>query len=129
MADKPAGPYIKSKDNPLIGGHTVCIWPHREGVAALVDNAGPERHTLQWSPDGIHFTRAAKIDHVHTGCGPYDPDAFTGDGWGNGITWGVAQHRAKGSRVHIVRFEVGLRVPEKIRTKKRRTGRSTERAS
>ncbi len=112
VADRVTGPYVKSKRNPLIGGHTVCVWPHREGIAALVDSAGTERHTVQWSPDGIQFTRAARIPRVHTGCGPFDPDAFTGTGHGRGITWGVAQHRDKRS-LHIIRFEVDLLAPKK----------------
>jgi hypothetical protein len=116
LADSPTGPYTKSEHNPLIGGHTVCVWPHREGVAALVDSAGPERHTVQWSPDGLHFTRAAKIDLVHTGCGPFDPDAFTATGYGHGITWGVAQHRAPGKPLHLIRFEVDLRAPAPARS-------------
>lgn len=107
VADKPTGPYVKSEHNPLIGGHTVCVWPHRGGVAALVDSAGAERHTVQWSPDGIHFTRAAKIPRVHTGCGPYDPDAFTDTKYGRGITWGVAQHH-DGRSLHLVRFDCNL---------------------
>jgi hypothetical protein len=109
IADHPTGPYVKSEYNPLIGGHTVCVWPHRQGIAALVDGAGPEKHTVQWSTDGIHFHRAAKIPRVHTGCGPYDPDAFTNAHYGRGITWGVAQN---GNPVHIVRFEVDLTAPQ-----------------
>jgi len=112
VADEPTGPYVKSKHNPLIGGHTVCVWPHREGIAALVDHAGPQRHTVQWSPDGLHFHRAASIERVHTGCGPYDPDAFAESGWGRGITWGVAQHREPGKPLHIIRFEVDLTAPQ-----------------
>jgi hypothetical protein len=110
ISDHPAGPFIKHNNNPLIGGHTVCVWPHREGVAALIDNAGPERHTVQWSPDGIHFQRAACIEHVHTGCGPYDPDAHTNVSYGNGITWGVAQENKDG-KMYIVRFEVDCMAP------------------
>jgi len=112
IADKPVGPYRKCPENPLVGGHTVCVWPHREGVAALIDSAGPERHTVQWSPDGLHFTRAAKIGHVHTGCGPLDPDAFTDTRYGRGITWGVAQHAERGKPLHLVRFEVDLLAPK-----------------
>ena len=55
IGNSPTGPFVKVKDNPLIGGHTVCVWPHRDGVAALIDNAGPEKFTVQWSTDGIHF--------------------------------------------------------------------------
>jgi len=66
---------------------------------------------VQWSPDGLHFVRAAKVDRVHTGCGPYDPDAFTDTDQGRGITWGVAQHAERGKPLHLIRFEVDLRVP------------------
>jgi len=110
VADKPTGPYVKSKHNPLIGGHTVCVWPHRGGVAALVDSAGSERHTVQYSADGIHFSRAAQINRVHTGCGPYAPDAFDNTSYGRGITWGVAQFRSRGP-LHLVRFECDLLAP------------------
>jgi len=111
IAEHPAGPYAKYPANPVLrSGHTVCVWPHRGGVAALVDNAGPERFTVQWAPDGIHFRRAAKLRFVHTGCGPYDPDAHSGAPTGRGITWGVAQERRNG-HVYIIRFDVDLAVP------------------
>lgn len=112
VADSITGPYVKHPRNPLIGGHTVCVWPHRRGMAALIDSAGPERHTLQYSLDGIRFTRAAKLKHVHTGCGPFDPDAHADVTYGHGITWGVAQHRTEG-RLHLVRFDVDCRAPSK----------------
>jgi len=102
---------VKYEGNPVLhSGHTVCVWPHREGVAALVDNAGPERFTVQYSPDGIHFTRTAKLELVHTGCGPHDPDAFNNTSFGRGITWGVAQHRTNGL-LHIIRFDCELLAP------------------
>jgi len=111
MGNSPTGPFVKVKDNPLIGGHTVCVWPHRDGVAALIDNAGPEKFTVQWSTDGIHFKRAAKLKYVHTGCGPYDPDAFSNTTQAQGITWGVAQEHQQG-KMCIVRFDVDLNVPQ-----------------
>lgn len=110
IGEKPTGPYVKSSHNPLIGGHTVCVWPHREGIAALIDSAGSQRHTVQWSRDGFRFQQAAKVSRVHTGCGPYDPDAFNNTGYGRGVTWGVAQHRDRG-RLHLIRFEVDLLAP------------------
>jgi hypothetical protein len=111
IGNSPTGPFVKLKDNPLIGGHTVCVWPHRDGVAALIDNAGPEKFTVQWSTDGIHFKRAAKLKYVHTGCGPYDPDAFSNTTQAQGITWGVAQDHQQG-KMCIVRFDVDLNVPQ-----------------
>ncbi|MHC4252340.1 MAG: family 43 glycosylhydrolase, partial [Planctomycetota bacterium] len=108
LADSPTGPYVKHGANPLIGGHTVCVWPHWSGIAAFVDKAGPERFTVQYSPDGIRFERAARLEVVHTGCGPYDPDAFTDARLGGGITWGVAQNPGPRGELHIVRFDVDL---------------------
>ncbi len=112
IGDGPTGPFAKVKENPLVGGHTVCLWPHREGIAALVDNAGPERFTVQWSSDGLRWRRAAKLRFVHTGCGPLDPDAFADVAYGRGIRWGVAQEHAKG-RLYIVRFDVDCAAPER----------------
>ena len=114
VADAITGPYVKSPRNPLIGGHTVCIWPHRAGLGALIDSAGPERYTVQYSSDGIHFRRTAKVAYVHTGCGPFDPDAHANVAYGRGITWGVAQQRTKG-RLHLVRFDVACEAPASLK--------------
>lgn len=79
----------------------------------MIDNAGPERFTVQYSVDGIHFKHAAKLDFIHTGCGPYAQDAFSNTTYGQGIRWGVAQHSdSDKKRLHIVRFDVDLTVPE-----------------
>ena len=112
IADYITGPYVKYEHNPIIdSGHTVCVWPHREGVAALVDFAGPQKHTVQYAPDGIHFKRCAKVEpRVLTGCGPYDPDAFTNTTYGHGIRWGVAQ--AGRGELYIARFDCDLSAPE-----------------
>ncbi|MBL7223696.1 MAG: GH32 C-terminal domain-containing protein [Candidatus Brocadiae bacterium] len=111
IADNVTGPYVKREGNPVLNsGHCVCVWPHREGVAALVDNAGPERFTVQYSTDGLQFHRASRLRHVDIGCAPYDPDAFSDTGYGQGITWGVTARRRRG-RLHIVRFDVDLQAP------------------
>jgi hypothetical protein len=35
IAGSPTGPYIKHPSNPVLAsGHEVCVWPHREGIAA-----------------------------------------------------------------------------------------------
>ena len=112
IADSPTGPFTKHNTNPVLGsGHCVCVWPHREGVAALVDASGPERFTVQYAPDGIHFQQAAKLKHVDIGCAPYDPDAFTDATYGRGISWGVTARRKNGL-LHIVRFDVDLLTPQ-----------------
>ena len=36
-------------------GHEICVWPYNGGIASLITTDGPEKNTLQWSPDGINF--------------------------------------------------------------------------
>ncbi|WP_157492867.1 glycoside hydrolase family 117 protein [Echinicola pacifica] len=56
ISDKLTGPYVKSEYNPITNsGHELCVWKYDGGVAALIITDGPERNTLQWSPDGINF--------------------------------------------------------------------------
>ncbi len=56
IADQLEGPYIKSPYNPITNsGHELCVWPFDGGIATLVITDGPERNTIQWSPDGINF--------------------------------------------------------------------------
>lgn len=56
IADNPKGPYTKSPYNPISNsGHEICVWPYNGGVASLITTDGPEKNTVQWSPDGINF--------------------------------------------------------------------------
>lgn len=56
IADKPEGPYVKSEYNPISNsGHEICVWPYKGGICALITTDGPEKNTVQWSPDGINF--------------------------------------------------------------------------
>ncbi|UMB62216.1 glycosyl hydrolase [Lutibacter sp. A80] len=56
IADNPKGPYIKSEYNPISNsGHEICVWPYNGGIASLITTDGPEKNTVQWSPDGINF--------------------------------------------------------------------------
>ncbi|WP_223148882.1 glycosyl hydrolase [Aquimarina sp. RZ0] len=62
IADNPKGPYVKSKYNPVSNsGHEICVWPVKGGVASLITTDGPERNTVQWSPDGINFEIKAAV--------------------------------------------------------------------
>jgi len=62
IADHPLGPYIKSPYNPISNsGHEICIWKYDEGVASLITTDGPEKNTIQWSPDGINFENMSVI--------------------------------------------------------------------
>ncbi len=56
ISEKLEGPYIKSPYNPISNsGHEICIWTYQGGISALITTDGPERNTIQWSPDGINF--------------------------------------------------------------------------
>lgn len=56
IADNPLGPYVKSPYNPISNsGHEICVWHHNGGIASLITTDGPEKNTIQWSPDGINF--------------------------------------------------------------------------
>jgi len=56
IADNPKGPYVKSEYNPISNsGHEICVWPYNGGISSLITTDGPEKNTLQWSPDGINF--------------------------------------------------------------------------
>ncbi len=56
IADNPLGPYVKSEYNPISNsGHEICVWNYNGGIAALITTDGPEKNTVQWSPDGVNF--------------------------------------------------------------------------
>jgi len=62
IADDPKGPYIKSPYNPISNsGHEICVWPFKGGIGSLITTDGPEKNTVQWSPDGINFDIQAVI--------------------------------------------------------------------
>ena len=109
IADTPTGPYVKYKSNPVLAsGHEVCVWPHREGIAALIAPVGPEGSTVQYSPDGIHFTSKAKVAPP-SAPGPYRTDFFADVSYGTGITWGVCQNTREKPLPFLMRFDCNLK--------------------
>lgn len=107
-ARQPLGPYAKSADNPIIpSGHEVCVWPHGEGVGALLSPCGPEGNTVQYSADGLSFRRKGHIEPPRAP-GPYRADHFR-DGPGPGITWGLCHDTRSADRPYLLRFECDLR--------------------
>ncbi|WP_435315165.1 glycoside hydrolase family 117 protein [Cellulophaga fucicola] len=65
IADNPLGPYVKSSYNPISNsGHEICVWPYNGGIASLITTDGPEKNTIQWSPDGINFEIKSVIPGV-----------------------------------------------------------------
>ena len=109
IADKPEGPYVRVKENPVIpGNHEVLVWPQGNGVAAMIGTTGPKEitNTVQYADDGIHFS---KTHHVKAGPwagGAYRPEAFTGSGTGDIPEWGVEIGMAKGHLPFIGRFDL-----------------------
>ncbi len=90
MADNPLGPFKKSPLNPIINsGHETCMWPWRDGVAALVALDGPEKNTIQYAVDGQNFEIMSILQMPPIAPGPFVPDAYAGNGDGRGITWGL----------------------------------------
>ncbi len=62
IADNPKGPYVKSPYNPISNsGHEICVWKYNGGIASLITTDGPEKNTVQWSPDGINFEIKAVV--------------------------------------------------------------------
>jgi hypothetical protein len=109
IADNPTGPYVKSDLNPLIkSGHEVLVWPYFQGVVSLVGPVGPEKNTVQYAPDGLHFIVKAHVTDVPKAPGAYRPDAFTDTDFGQGVQWGISM--VHGPHPYLVRFDCDLAV-------------------
>lgn len=98
-ADNPLGPFTKHPQNPVLNsGHETTLFPFKEGIAALLSRDGNEHFTIQYSPDGVNFDIAAITSLMPTAAGPFVPDAFTSNGDGKGITWGLCHFINAGTR-------------------------------
>ena len=96
IAEKPEGPYIKHKKNPLVhGGHEVLVWPQGEGIAAMIGMKLKGKESipfyLMFAEDGIHFQKTHEINNQNAPWAPgaYRPEAFTDSGKGKMINWGL----------------------------------------
>ncbi|MBT3289417.1 MAG: family 43 glycosylhydrolase [Victivallales bacterium] len=97
IADSPLGPFTKHPLNPVLNsGHETCLFPYKEGIAAIVSLDGPEKNTLQYAPDGISFDPMAHLQVCPLAPGPFVPDAFADNGDGRGITWGLSHITSDG---------------------------------
>ena len=109
IADKPEGPYVRVKENPVIpGNHEVLLWPQGKGVAAMIGTTGPKDITrsILYAKDGLHFSKTHDIINVPHAAGAYRPEAFTDSGTGSRIQWGVHIGHQKKSLPFIQRFEL-----------------------
>jgi hypothetical protein len=113
IADNPLGPYQKSPLNPVLNsGHEASMFLFKGGVAAFVSLNGPEKNTMQWSPDGLNFEIASNVIMMPIAPAPYVPDAFTNTKDGRGITWGlchVSKTDKPGEKENmLIRFDCDL---------------------
>ena len=112
IADDPYGPFVKSSLNPVINsGHETCMFPWKSGIAAIVSLDGAEKNTIQYAPDGINFSVKSIIQIPPVAPGPFVADAFSDNGNGRGITWGLAHVMDKESGANnseLIRFDCDL---------------------
>ena len=113
IADHPTGPFEKSPLNPVSNsGHETCLWPCREGIAAIFSLDGPEKNTVQYAPDGLNFEVKSLVVMPPIAPGPFVPDAFADNGDGRGITWGLCHINPDGGGANnesiLARFDCDL---------------------
>ncbi|MBT3287619.1 MAG: family 43 glycosylhydrolase [Victivallales bacterium] len=93
VSDHPEGPYVKHPLNPVTNsGHEIWVWPWKSGIAAIVDWAGPEKDTIQYSEDGVNFEVVASLEDIPPAGGAYVPDKFDDPEDGQGFTWGLCHY-------------------------------------
>jgi hypothetical protein len=108
VSDHPEGPYVKSKFNPVTNsGHEVWIWPWRDGIAAILDWAGPECNTVQYSKDGIHFEVLCALEDIPPAGGAFIADKFKDPENGKGFSWGLC-HYGRSDWNFLLRFNCDL---------------------
>lgn len=114
IAEHPLGPFEKSEFNPVINsGHETCAFPWKDGLAAIVSLDGPEKNTIQYSPDGINWEIKSLIQVPPIAPGPYIRDAYANNGNGRGLTWGLSHVMTKDPKTKqmystLVRFDCDL---------------------
>lgn len=107
LADAPTGPFVKYPHPVIDSGHEVCVWPHGDGVAALISPTGPQGSTVQYSADGLHFDLLAQVKPP-SAPGPFRADAYV-QGAGPGIQWGICHDISSAARPFLLRFACDLR--------------------
>ncbi|MGB2128978.1 MAG: glycoside hydrolase family 117 protein [Flavicella sp.] len=131
VANDPLGPFVKSMYNPICNsGHETNYFPFKDGIAATVSIDGPEKNTVQFSKDGIHFEVASHIQMVPVSPGPFIPDAFNSNGDAKGFTWGLCHINAQGgggsNYCFLARFDCDLSTQVDVKAFKRNNIRFDE---
>lgn len=111
IAHQPQGPYIKHEANPVIpGNHEVLVWPHGNGVAAMIGTTGPSAITnsILHAEDGLHFSKTHNVNDGPWAGGTYRPEAFTDSRTGDIPKWGVEIGRQRKRLPFIQRFDLAV---------------------
>lgn len=105
IADNPKGPYVKSPYNPISNsGHEICVWPYNGGIASLITTDGPEKNTIQWSPDGINFEIMSVLKSVDAHAIGLNRDADTEKEPTEILRWGLTHVYNTWDYQSIMRF-------------------------
>lgn len=105
IADNPKGPYVKSPFNPISNsGHEICVWPYNGGIASLITTDGPEKNTIQWSPDGINFNIMASIKGAPHAIG-LNRELTSEEDPVQIMDWGLSHIYNSGNYQSIMRFQ------------------------
>lgn len=112
IAEDPLGPFVKYPLNPVTNsGHETCLFPFKEGVAAILQRDGQEHFTIQYAKDWVNFKIASITELLPDAAGPFVPDAFTDTKDGRGITWGLSHFTNAGGKWNytvLTRFDCDL---------------------
>jgi len=102
MAEKPTGPFVKYKNNPLHEGHEVLVWPQSFGVGSMATAAGPKQ--MYYAFDGKQFFARNLLIDAPTAPGIYRRDNFSEGLIAPVPEWGIG-HARQGDDLYLVRFD------------------------
>ena len=106
-ATELTGPYTRHEGNPIMTGHCVSAWKHRDGIAMVA--GGNSKQVVFWSTDGVNFVPAGPFKNRSTGF--HVPEGNFTDGPNNqGVTWGmdVTGFPTAPGKTRLFRFECDL---------------------
>lgn len=109
ISDKPEGPYVKYKGNPVINGnHAILVWPQAKGVAAMIGTSGPPElvRSILFSKDGLYFKKTHNVEKGPDAGGGYRSDNFTDSANAERIDWGLEIGSKDGSLPFLHRYDV-----------------------
>lgn len=111
IADKPEGPYVRHKSNPVIpGNHEVLVWPQGKGVAAMIGTTGSKSITnsILYAEDGVNFIKTHDVVKGPWAGGAYRPEAYTDSNKGELPKWGVKIGKGGREKLPFIRrFDIG----------------------